>query len=84
MITIRNSDRDPIMIDGLFFSKVACFHGCTNTCQANKVFYEFTVVRTPLLTFNSFGAKFQATFVVCCFILANYRLERRLYVKLKD
>ena len=34
-------------------------------------------------TFNSFGAKFQTTFVVC-FFLTNYRLERSLYVKLKD
>ena len=34
--------------------------------------------------FNSFGAKFQTTFVVCFFILTNCRLERRLYVKLKD
>ena len=33
---------------------------------------------------NSFGAKFQTTFVVCFFILTNYRLERRLYVKLID
>ena len=33
---------------------------------------------------NSFGAKFQMTFVVCFFILTNYRLERHLYVKLKD
>ena len=32
---------------------------------------------------NSFGVKFQTTFVVCFFILTNYRLERRLYVKLK-
>ena len=31
--------------------------------------------------FNSFSAKFQTTFV---FILTNYRLERRLHVKLKD
>ena len=41
------------------------------------------------LYFNSFGAKFQTTFVVCFFfffffILTNYRLERRLYVKLKN
>ena len=34
--------------------------------------------------FNSFGAKFQTTFVVCFFILTNYRLKRCLYVKLKD
>ena len=36
---------------------------------------------------NSFGAKFQTTFLVCFFffiILINYRLERRLHVKLKD
>ena len=37
---------------------------------------------------NSFGAKFQTTFVVCFFffffILTNYRFERRLYVKFKD
>ena len=39
-----------------------------------------------LCLFNSFSAKFQTTFifVVCFFILTNYRLERRLYVKLKD
>ena len=30
---------------------------------------------------NSFGAKFQTTFVICFLILTNYRLERRLYVK---
>ena len=37
---------------------------------------------------NSFGAKFQTTFVVWYFFLTNYRLERSLYVslhvKLKD
>ena len=33
---------------------------------------------------NSFGAKFQTTFVVCFIILTNYCLERRLYVKLND
>ena len=33
---------------------------------------------------NSFGAKFQTTFVVCFFILTDYRLERHSYVKLKD
>ena len=34
---------------------------------------------------NSFSAKSQTTFVVCFFfILTNYRLERRLYVKLID
>ena len=33
---------------------------------------------------NSFGTKFQMTFVGCFFfILTNYRLERCLYVKLK-
>ena len=31
---------------------------------------------------NSFGAKFQTTFVVCFLILTNCHLERRLYVKL--
>ena len=35
-------------------------------------------------SFNSFGAKFQTTNVVCFFILTNDHLERRLYVKLKD
>ena len=38
----------------------------------------------PGLYMNSFGAKFQTTFVVFFFILTNYRLERRLYAKLKD
>ena len=33
---------------------------------------------------NSFGARFQTTFVACFFILTNYRLERHLYVKLKN
>ena len=33
---------------------------------------------------NSFSAKFQTTFVVCFSILTHHRLERRLYVKLKD
>ena len=32
----------------------------------------------------SFGAKFQTTFVVCFFLLANFRFKRSLYVKLKD
>ena len=33
--------------------------------------------------FNSFGAKFQTTFVVCfIFVLTNYRFERNLYVML--
>ena len=45
-------------------------------------------IRPPLSQcslFNSFGAKFQTTFVVCFFfILTNLRLERRLYVKLKQ
>ena len=31
-----------------------------------------------------FGAKCQITFVVCFAFLTNYRLERSLYVKLKD
>ena len=34
--------------------------------------------------FNSFGTRFQTTLVDCVFILTNYRLERRLYVKLKN
>ena len=34
--------------------------------------------------FNSFGAKFRTTFVVCFSNLTNYRLERYIYVKLKD
>ena len=33
---------------------------------------------------NSFLAKFKTTFSVCFFILTNYRLERPLYVELKD
>ena len=33
---------------------------------------------------NSFGAKFQTTFVVCFSFLTNYRLKRSVYVKLKD
>ena len=35
---------------------------------------------------NSFGAKFQTTFVACFlfFILTNFRLERRLHVKLEE
>ena len=37
-----------------------------------------------LCTLNSFGAKVQTTFVVCFFFLANFCLERSLYVKLKD
>ena len=37
-----------------------------------------------LTVINSFGAKFQMAFIVCFFILTNYRLERRLYVKLID
>ena len=38
----------------------------------------------PPWTLNSFGAKFQTIFVICFFILTNYRLIRRLYLKLKD
>ena len=37
-----------------------------------------------MLSVNSFGAKFQTTFVVCFSFLTNYRLKRSLYVKLKD
>ena len=33
---------------------------------------------------NSFGAKFQMTFVVCFLFKAMYCMERSLYVKLKD
>ena len=41
--------------------------------------------RVRLLPINSFGAKFQTTFVVCfSFFLTNYRLKRRYYVKLID
>ena len=37
------------------------------------------------MSFNSFDAKFQTTFVVCfLFFLTNYRFERSLYVNLKD
>ena len=36
-----------------------------------------------LFFFNYFGAKFQTKFVVYIF-LTNYRMERNLYVKLKD
>ena len=31
-------------------------------------------------TINSFGAKFQTTFVVCFFILRSYRLEKNVYM----
>ena len=37
-----------------------------------------------VLLLNSFGAKFQTTFVVCFFYFDNYPLERPLCVKLKD
>ena len=33
---------------------------------------------------NTFGAKFQMTFVICFSFLTNYRLKRSLYVKLKE
>ena len=42
------------------------------------------MVVIPLEHFNSFGAKFQMTFVVGFFILTYHRLERCLYVKLRD
>ena len=35
------------------------------------------------MLFNSFGANFQATFVVC-FFLTNYYFESSLYEKLKN
>ena len=37
-----------------------------------------------LVQINSFGAKFQTTFIVCIFILTNCCLERLLYAKLKE
>ena len=45
-----------------------------------------SIVKKSVVSFslNFFGAKCQATFVGVFFILTNYRLERRLYVKLKD
>ena len=52
--------------------------GCQKNCEMAKRLLSASI---PV---NSFGAKFQTTFVVCFFILTNYRLERRLYVKLKD
>ena len=47
----------------------------------------FTFKSCPLFpadNINFFGAKFQTTFIVCFVFLTNYRLERSLYVKLKD
>ena len=44
----------------------------------------FVHLNITLSFINSFGTKFQTTVVVCFFILTNYRLERCLYVKLKD
>ena len=53
-----------------------------NTETTDKLFH---LALTKLIySLNSFGAKFQTAFVVCFFILTNHRLERRLYVKLKD
>ena len=47
--------------------------------------YNWAIVYKHQNFLNSFGTKFQTTKnVVCFFILTNYRLERRLYVKLKD
>ena len=61
-----------------------CLHvdneGSAQTVQMS----ETTISHVTTHSFNYFGAKFQTTFVVCFFSLTNYRLERSLYVKLKD
>ena len=45
--------------------------------EAKPILTELDPLKVYPFTFNSFGAKFQTTFVV-------HRLERRLYVKVKD
>ena len=56
------------------------------SCPVPKNGGKFT---TCIHSLNVSGAKFQTTYVVCffrfsLFFLTNYRLERSLYVKLKD
>ena len=72
-----NSVEDKVLIFFLFFQKT----GYEISCKLSSS------VKYTACTLNSFGAKFQTTnttFVICIFILTNYRLERYLYVKLKD
>ena len=46
--------------------------------------FEPILVSWKIESLNSFGTKFQTTFVVCFSFLTNYRLKSSLYVKLKD
>ena len=73
----------------IWFSNQRLFH-CISSftsvpCMADIAAYQIDNIFSVMQTFNSFGAKFQTIFVVCVFfILTNYRLERRPYVKLKN
>ena len=65
-----------------------CYSTFTNRGRQNKEELQQrnrigTISRKTTRELNSFCAKFQMTFVVCFFILTNYRLEKCLYVKLK-
>ena len=54
-------------------------------CKQINVYFIFIINKIIIkANINSFGAKFQTTFVVCFSSLTNYRLKRSLYVKLKD
>ena len=58
------------------------FIAMTETTGFNWIHWISVTVPMRFLL-NSFSAKFQTTFVVCFFILTRYRLERRLYIKLR-
>ena len=51
--------------------------------EGHTILPELSPLR-DIISLNSFGAKFQTTFVVCFSFLTKYRLKRSLYVKLKD
>ena len=52
--------------------------------RRNKIVHIHNIHILVKHIFNSFGAKFQTTFVVCFSVLTNYRLKGSLYVKLKN
>ena len=66
--------------------KMMCHFAKENNFCRQKVASLVSEIFKIRANLNSFGAKFQMTFVICFFfyLKTNYRLERRLYVKLKD
>ena len=68
------------MLLTIYIKEVFNFCGALRNC-----FDGIETCISPYSRVNSFGAKFQTTFVVCvCVYLTKYRLERSLYVKFKD